>query len=693
MRRQWAGESERDRAVEAYAEARLRRESDGGRGSGLGRARAPGPQFDATLLLGPRGSGKTTLLRHLERWAQRAPVARLDLADLGQKGGKPIDALTGLVFRLNARKADFPRLTFPSFGLLVMAVAAQVDGIDRDTAVRDMADALAGPDSRRLEVLGRLADAVAGMVGAPGLAGAALPLLPEWQRGWGRLRTRLRLRRIRSTAPQQPYDTFLLELNRRYGAGEDDERKRAEAVLFAAFLDDLRRAYGTRSGDRRRTSRCLVLLDNVDSPLGSDFLELLLEARREADAADPLVVMAAAGSYPRVFEDHAWGGAPQPGAYPGRWDGEEFRPAQVARGLCVGQLRDLRRLEVERQAKEVLSAAGRDLRAPRADSGVKWLGWAVYELTRGQPAATAAVLEALLGRGDTMDWEERLRRVLDPSDALVDGLLDRLLPIDASRELIRALTRAAASVDLAHAGVAGQLWGEANAAAQKEFDDFCADVLCTMHIDTGDRAADGRTETLHPLLRLLLLRKLAAPAPASPGESGADGWEATHTALRARAEEADKPGLAAYHALALGDLPAAAAYLNERFGRIAAEDWCAELCRLRRAPLRPVGPDAPHRQPWERYEALVEFLNEGEVESRLRTVTRLLAASWIGPEPPPSPATDRVGDPYRDPLGDLYAELYGEIAARFRTLTTHTESVSWDRTLLAKAAQYEGKPW
>ncbi|MGO4752163.1 ATP-binding protein, partial [Streptomyces sp. 2MCAF27] len=85
MRREWAGESERDRAVEAYVGARLKRESDGGRGPGLGRARAPGAQLDATLLLGPRGSGKTTLLRHLERWAERAPVARLDLADLGQK--------------------------------------------------------------------------------------------------------------------------------------------------------------------------------------------------------------------------------------------------------------------------------------------------------------------------------------------------------------------------------------------------------------------------------------------------------------------------------------------------------------------------------------------------------------------------------------------------------------------------------
>ncbi|WKX73943.1 hypothetical protein [Streptomyces sp. XD-27] len=100
----------------------------------------------------------------------------------------------------------------------------------------------------------------------------------------------------------------------------------------------------------------------------------------------------------------------------------------------------------------------------------------------------------------------------------------------------------------------------------------------------------------------------------------------------------------------------------------------------------------PRRPPWERYEQLVAFLGEGVIESRLRTVTRLLAASWISPEPPPA-AADRTGDPYRNPLGDLYAELYGEIAARFRTLAAHTDSVSWNPVLLGKAAQYEGKPW
>ncbi|MFI2032413.1 ATP-binding protein [Streptomyces buecherae] len=695
MVREWAGESERDRAVEEYVERRLRLPRAATRTPRANRS-APAA-LETTLLLGPRGSGKTTLLRHLADWAERAPVARLDLAALGRDGGKPIDALAALVFDLNARKRDFPPLAFPSFGLLAIAVATEVDGAARESAVRDMERALGNPPADRSEVLGRLAEAAAAL-GAPALVRAGLLLLPEWQGGWARLRTRLRLARLRRGSPHQPAGTFLLALNGRYGAQEEGERQRAEAVLFQAFVDDLCRAYEGRRA-RRRTTRCLVLLDNVDCPLGDAFLRLLLEARKTANASDPLVVLAAAGSYPDVLKTFPWGGPPQPGGYPGRWaaDQPKFVPQRVARGLRVGQLRDLHRHEVEQQAERTLRSAGRQVPPPHADSGVKWLGWVVYELTRGQPAATARVLAALLAHGGGLPWEERLRRAFEPDGDLVDELLERLLPIGAGRELVRVLTRASAAADLAQAGTARTLWAEGDEAVHKDFDDFCADVLRTLHIDTGDRDTDGRTETPHPMLRFLLLRKLAAPprtAPpaATPTATPADGWVAAHTALRAHAADGASPGVAAYHALALGDLPAAAGYLNDRFERGSPQEWCTELCRLRRAPVRTPG-GALEGPPWEHYEQLVAFLGEGEIDSRLRTVTRLLAASWIAPEPPDGAATDRAGDPYRNPLGDPYAELFGEIAARFRTLAAHTGSADWYPVLLAKAAQYEGKPW
>ncbi|WP_181765706.1 ATP-binding protein [Streptomyces albidus (ex Kaewkla and Franco 2022)] len=691
MPQEWAGESGRDRAVEAYVRELLVREP---------RSR---PDLPATLLLGPRGSGKTTVLRHLGDWARRAPVARLDLATLGREGRKPIDVLAALVFQLNAKKRDFARLRFPSFGLLAIAVAARMDAADRDEAVRQMEQALVGPPGSRTEVINQLAQFAATVLGAPTVVTAALPLLPHWQRHWVRLRMRWRLARIRRRTADSSasVDGFLIDLNQRYGDRELAERRRAESVLFDAFLDDLRRAYGSQEGDLRRTTQCLVLLDNVDSPLGNDFLRALLDARRKAEVPDPLLVLATAGSYPAALESFAFGGPRPPGVLPGRWpeDQERFRPEQVVKGLVVGRLRDLARREVERQAEEVLrSAAGRQIAPPAADNGVQWLGWVVHELTRGHPAGTAQLLAALLEHAGDIGWEDRIRRSLEPDAPLVGSLLERLLPIDASGELTAALARGAAAVDLAQAQSGAVLWAEADARCQDEFHDFCTDVLRTMHLDRGDESVDGPPETPHPLLRFLLLRRLASvPAPrsgdgTSDGSPGARDRAAVHAALGERAAAADDDGGAAYHALAAGDLATAAGHLDRAVDRLTPEEWCAELCRLRRAPLHGLG--GPSGQPlWERYERLVSHLNEGAVDQRLRTVTRLLAAVWLGPEPPDDPGTDRVGDPYRDPLGDPRAELYGEIQARFHTLAVHADSVQWTSVLLRKAKQYGKEPW
>ncbi|MFF8785316.1 ATP-binding protein [Streptomyces sp. NPDC015125] len=709
MPQEWAGESGRDRAVERYVQELL--------------VRTPGsrPELPATLLLGPRGSGKTTVLRHLADWARRAPVARLDLAALGQEGRKPIDVLAALVFQLNEKKRDFARLRFPAFGLLTIAVAAQMEAADRDAAVRQMEAALVGPPSSRSEVINQLATYAATVLGAPTAVTAALPLLPEWRRHWVRLRVRWQLARIRRRSRGGgSVDGFLIDLNQRYGDREEAERQRAEAVLFDAFLDDLRRAYGSRGGDKRRTTQCLVLLDNVDSPLGNDFLKALLDARRKAGAPDPLLVLATAGSYPAALEGFAFGGPRRPGVLPGRWPAQEerFVPERIVKGLMVGRLRDLLRHEVEQQAKEVLRSAGRRVPVPAADNGVQWLGWVVHELTRGHPAGTAQLLEALLECPAEAGWEVRLRQVLQPSSGLVDALLERLLPIDASGELTQALARAAAAVDLAQTQAGRALWDEASARVQEEFNDFCTDVLRTMHLDTGDEESDGPTETPHPLLRLLLLCRLAAApesgaaAGGSGGARGAGGTggaggaggtfdgalamrgrRAVHAALRDRAATAGEQASAAYHALAGGDLAAAAAYLDDAFDRVAPEEWCAQLCRLRRAPLAEAAGGALDQPLWERYERLVDHLGDGVVEQRLRTITRLLAAVWISPEPPDDPRTDRVGDPYRDPLGDPAAELYGEIQARFHTLAVHADSVPWTSALLRKAKQYGKEPW
>ncbi|MGW7081989.1 ATP-binding protein [Streptomyces sp. NPDC054871] len=668
MPREWAGESDRDRSVQAYVESLIVPE----------RGARTATHHPVTLLLGPRGSGKTTLLRAMAAWADSAPVARLDLADLARDEKNPIDVLSELAFKLEPRKQNVPRLSFPAFTLVRTALGIDVDPANRAAARRQLDQELAGTPRRWLDIVNQVAQIAASFLGLPSGVSNALQLLPLGEQGWlwGRVRWKLASIRRRSTAISSALD-FLIELNLAYNSGADEDRARTERIACEVFLHDLRRRYAKRAW----AVRCLILLDNADNALGGEVLRLLLE-KRHAAAPDPLVVLATAGSYPETLQNVEYGWQHRPGgAYPGVWPPgtTAFTPTQAYEGLRVGQLRDLTRGEVEQQVAEVLKAPSAP--PPRDDSGVRWLGWAVHELTRGQPAGTARVLAALYGFDATVPWEQRLARIWDPSGELVRGLLDRLLPIDTPEGLRELLASAAAAPDLAQALITRRVQDEIPDYLRTQFYDFSRDRMSSMHVDTGDPHADGRPETPHPLLRRLLLCELPDP-------------DALHATLQAEAESRGEPGTAAYHALARGDLPTAAAYLEGIFEQTSPEEWCTELCRLRRAPLPPTGDGSVGSSQWGHYEQLVTHLRDDAVGPRLRTITRLLAASWIAPEPRAALTTDLVGDPYREPLGDPHATLYREINARFHTLAAaHAARVAWPPVLLDMAQQYETEPW
>lgn len=666
----WAGRSQRDRAIRTYAEPYL--------------TRTPGPlgRLPALLLLGPRGSGKTTLLRHLATWGRAAPLAHLDLAAMERDGKTLFDVLADTAYQLQARKDDVPELAFPSFTVLLLAAGAAVTRNDRPGAVTQMRallqSATTGQQEVTLDTVQPLIDGAASVAGGvlPGWVTQIVPVIRSTQR----LRARMRLNRSIANAAQdvggpRAGADFLVGVNRLFH-GHPEEQREAQRLMLDAFLADLRAAYEHRSGHNKRTTHCMLLLDNADGELGTLLLQLLLDARSGTPGRpgrpDPLLAVAAARRPPRTLTDEEQRQATAPD-YTDGWsaDGEHFRPVRVGR-LHVGPLRDLTRTEVDGHAERVIAALPPSALRPAADNGWYWLGWAVHTVTRGQPAATGAVLDAMTRFPAGTPWDVRIQGwPALPADTsaepptgrrdrghptVAEAVLDWLLA-DFDPGLRAVLPRAAAALTQGQAEAADELWRGVPSALVREFE------------DSGGAA-------YHPVVRFLLLRLLDASTA-----EGAGSWDRAHEVL---ADAADDELLTAYHQLARGRLDDAVDHLCRRLGRVPAEQWCEELDRIQRAPARMTGgrPE-PAR---DRYRRLVDTLSG---DGARQAVTRLLAAGWIAVHPPRDP----LHDAYEDPLGDPYADLYSFIAEEFKALRGLTR-VEADRDVFrARAAQYERKPW
>ncbi|OKH99066.1 hypothetical protein A6A06_26105 [Streptomyces sp. CB02923] len=664
-------------------------------GQRLLRAHGEHTRHPVLLLLGPRGSGKTALSGRLENWGRRAPMAALDLAALDDGVHHPVDVLARIAFQLNARRPDFPPLALPSFAVLLMALSTEADPESRDAALGQMREALrtGRAEDHSLAVLRELVTSVGVPMGLPGWSAAAVPLIQGWQRArvwWGVHRRLGRVPRGGSR-PQVPADA-LVELNQHFRHGTAAQRERAESVLLQAFLADLQGAYTKRGGDRIRTLRCLVLLDNADSELGDAFLQALVEARAAGSGLpDPLVVVASARRAPDVLRQLEQGPR-QLGNYLSCWqqpeqeDGPElFVPRMVARPgggarLEVAQLRPLDRAEVQERAgpytKRMPQAALAGITHP-----VAWLGRTVHELTRGHPAATAAVLDALEDFAPEVPCGRRLRMVMAPEGphSVADELLELLLQ-DLPRELAdRALPRAAAAVTLGQAASATGLWPQADAPARF--------LRALAHDDRhAERVAfDGQQHSALPdIVRRLLLGRLSlAPAP-----SGAvPPWDLTHELLR---DTAESGRARAYHRLAGGDIQGTAAYLHGRFlgvceGDVPAQTWCEELSWVQRAPHRWEA-DALGRSAGAEFQHRIA---RAQSPPDQLTVTRLLVAGWITTHP----AADPYAALWSDPLGDPAAELYPKIADALQTLSGRLNDETDHDVLWQRAAAYERKPW
>lgn len=548
------------------------------------------------LLLGPGGAGKTLFLDTIAADHRKyRPMARLDLAEF--TASSPAEVMADVSRQLRPGAKSVAKIDFP---LLSAGIAVITGG-----------DATGRSAAKHLEWHQRLFDADDDLY-----TGSLEDLRDQWHLALDEGDRTARL-------------AVLSDLWR---------------VLCSAFLEDLRREFDTRTlRHDRRTTNCVLLLDNTDTPNGVDFLNTLAACRRAAaGASDPLLVIAAQRTLPALrpsaakpvssSDDQLSYAAWAEGA---RDSGSPWVPVRLAG------------LHAEDAAKITKSHS----------LGTRWHDQRfVYELTDGHPAAVRELSREL----EETQASGRTRGLV--TDAVDDALLGIIRPAAMTdREL------------LAMAVYCQPRRPEPGAAAAAfralEWDSVDELDVENRFLDLMWASQDKRGLRIDPLPRMLLTRFLARDP---------DLWNRAHESFLAhfRSDEANDPAPVWYHRLALiAGLPApdvekAAEYLDDmlrrpseseaegidyglaRDGYLSAGEWDTMLTAITSAPNRfrraMDGSGAPRLHPDAR-DVVSQIAGVSEPTDRKRIIARLAAALWLH--------HDRTFDP-RHTLAGLIADEY-----------------------------------
>ncbi|MER8041448.1 hypothetical protein [Streptomyces sp. NPDC094032] len=581
-------------------------------GEGAARERIPG---GSPLLIecgGGRLTGKTALLTELSaRYAQRIPQAYADLgaADFGQPGIAPaaegaaasasrtLDLLFYLSDKLSQKAGKFSgRLSFPRLTQgLVAATGWQVVRPAELPAARRRLEGLIqetqpDPQARRDRVAGWITEINQGLAGAPGLplgvnglvAGFANILATELL-GPRADRHGLAWWARRGIAPQGDEHAQLAALAMSFH-GSPTARQGAERHLLAAFLEDMADHY-TRPRVWNRVPRPLLLLDNVHTELGQEFLGALTRAWHDEPARmRPGVVVTALTAEP---SDPGPEGTPSTRASAGSaWRGD--RPA-TADGWVLRL--PLARLELE-EIEAMFDTARPDPDTVRL----------IHRLSAGRAGIAHTLVEAvrqrLLGDGP-LDHRTLLDLPIGaaPGQPVYQRLLRRLVPQDVARS---RLTYYAAALD--------------DGAARRLSADYPPDdpgglpvqeTRELLHRDHGgDRPWPGTEGPFvgDPTLRALFAHELRTRAETLSADG--EPWRNIHLRLRARytpdagSTVAGPPDIRAlHHSLAIGDTETVVNALHHSLADQDASAWLASLNLVCAAPYPPRNLAAPATAP------------------------------------------------------------------------------------------------
>ena len=641
----------RDAAKRLVREFLLRDERDG---------RLRNRRNPVLLFTGLRGIGKSVLLDALQDRYKSVPHAYID-CEVAASNAREMLAL--LAYDLNRQCGRYSALPFPRLitGELVITAALELDPLDRDTARRQITELL----ERHKKTEAALEDAVSSIL--------TTALTPLAMRGTGDstvgeaigdlagtyvtklllggLASSRRGRRILLGKGQEWYGhqgralgrnplDALIELRRKAArtdaarpGGDNGDRREVAEWLWAAFLADLRESF-----DNRRavdwTFNCVVLLDNADTPAGRAFLTELVDARakRAHEAPDPLTVIATSRG---ALAKRVRGAAAMAELADAGYD-DYLRRVQTGgeRPWYVVTLPPLTWSDT-RDMVDALELPGNRAVATTA----------VHAFTGGHPGATSALLVAMADHpADATTTtppapptllavlrQPEAGRLCDDPETVGTAILNDLL-INAPKALEDLTTCAAARDKVAAERMAVAADCDLMEHLLRE-----EPAIFSTELWTAD-GAEGGPAVLQPLLRRLLLRRLAERAPDAPASwvkvhewlGGKHSRTGTEGGAAARNEQASEV-VRLYHALAVGEVERVARALAGRLAATDGRDWLRLLALITAAPNRL----DRSRAPWDQVQALTAWVDRRE--HPVAPVARLVAYSWLGADPLSAP--------------------------------------------------------
>lgn len=555
---------------------------------------------------GARGCGKTALVNALaHRLDQRVPYARIGFEH--HRAATVPEVLSAIAFQLGNTCDRYGSLRFPllTIGRRVMRAELPDDRQEARAAIGRLLATRVNLDAMRAilwDTAGALApmlapdDPIAALVRAIARSGIeamlamirrAKSLSPDWysHRDRGARRDAL---------------DVLVDLN---SWTKDGQTRQVNELLWEAFLADLRHNFQNSKRAAEMTLNCVVLLDDSDTPLGQEFVNGLVDARKDRqvrgnDPADPLTAVA-------TSRGELLTGVPQQELI-------EFTGSESEHDLtydsheepywwCRHMLPELS----ERETGVMVSTLAPNTGGNVALIGNHQLTPMVYGLAGGHPASTRLLVEAMrerpLEHGDTLlELLDRPEPGRDPDRPLLSDSLRQQLLGEFTEDTYDDLVTCAAARTKHHASLLAAR-GELLVGGINSYREIVP-VLWP--------ASGGAGPTV---LRRLLLRQLAARA-----EDEVANWTTVVDWLEARcAHDGDEEGVLHY-AMAAGDIATACEGLRQRLATEDPVDWVWLLRSVTSMPRRPTDPRV----------SPMDQLREA-IDKRSQRLTRLVVARWI----------------------------------------------------------------